>query len=173
MDFDRNKHSVGGSYFHLQFTPKYRRQIFRYRKVRELCRALFKKKACQLGVRLKAIEFGPDHVHLFVTSCRKYSAIDLAFHFKGFSSWYLRTKAWNDIKHMLWGKSFWSDGHFYESIGRVTTDSMKFYIERQQGRHWKGIDYDYYRETKQRQSTLTDFASSTVQDAVDATSFRG
>jgi len=162
MDFDRNKHSVGGSYFHLQFTPKYRRQIFRYRKVRELCRALFKKKARELGVQLEAIEFGPDHVHLFVTKCRKYSACDLAFHFKGSSSRYIRTKAWNDVKNMLWGTSFWSTGYFYESVGRIASDSMKFYIERQQGRHWKGIDYDLYLAEKRRgkssQRTLEDFS---------------
>ena len=162
MSFEHNKHSVGGTNHHLQFTPKYRRPIFKYRKVRELCRALFKRKARQLGVQLEAIEFGPDHVHLFVTNCWKYSAIDLVFHFKGSSSRYLRTKAWDEIKNMLCGKSFWSDGHFYESVGRITSDSIKFYIERQQGRHWKGIDYDYYLETKKRtegkQSTLNDFA---------------
>ena len=162
MDFEHNKHSIGGSNYHLQFTPKYRRPIFRYRRVRELCRALFKRKAHQLGVRLEAIEFGPDHAHLFVTNCRKYSVSDLVFHFKGSSSRYLRTKAWDEIKNMLWGKSFWSDGCFFESVGRITTDSIRFYIERQQQRHWKGIDYDYHQEqsqrTRRRQSTLMDFA---------------
>ena len=42
----------------------------------------------------------------------------------------------------LWGDSFWSDGYFYESIGRVTTDTIRFYIERQQGKHWTPAELD-------------------------------
>jgi REP element-mobilizing transposase RayT len=99
-----------------------------------------RRKAKQLGIALEAIEFGPDHVHLFVTNCRKHSVSSLAFHFKGSSSYFLRKHAWDEIRHMLWGSSFWSDGYFYESVGRVTSDSIKYYIERQQGKHWKGID---------------------------------
>ncbi len=141
MNFKHNEHSVGGSNYHLQFTPKYRRQIFFNGKVRRLCTALMRRKAKQLGIALEAIEFGPDHVHVFVTNCRKHSVSDLAFHFKGSTSYYLRKHAWDEIRHMLWGSSFWSDGYFYESVGRVTSDSIKYYIERQQGKHWKGIDY--------------------------------
>ena len=163
MEFDHHKHCVGGSNYHLQFTPKYRRPMFFNRHVRELCRALFRKKAKELGIRLETVEFGPDHVHLFVTNCRKYSVAELAFHFKGSSSRYIRQKAWKYVKRKLWGRSFWSDGYFFESVGRVTSDSIKFYIERQQGKHWTGIDYDYPHERSVRdtakQTTIEQFAS--------------
>ena len=144
MTFQHSQHSVGGSNYHLQFTPKYRRHIFRSRKIRKLCEALFRRKAHQLVIRIESMEFGPEHVHVFVTNCRKYSVSDLVFHFKGYSSWYIRKHAWDDVKHKLWGKSFWSGGDFYESVGRVTTESVKFYIERQQGRHWEGLDHEVY-----------------------------
>ena len=163
MKLIHGRHNVGDSNYHLQFTPKYRRKIFANRTVRELCRALFKQKASQLGVRLEAIEFGPDHVHVFLTNCQNYSEKDLAFHFKGFSSRYLRAKAWNEVKQMLWGKAFWSSGHFFESVGRVTSKSVKFYIEQQQKKHWKAKDYDYECEvkakTRQQQTRIEDFAS--------------
>lgn len=162
MKFKHSRHSVGGSNYHLQFTPKYRRKIFRYGKVRRLCEALFKRKAHQLDVTLESIEFGPDHVHVFLTNCRKYSVSNLAFHFKGSSSYYIRKHAWNEVRTMLWGGSFWSDGYFYESVGRVTSESIKFYIERQQKKHWEGIDYDFHEKPETSkgitQTSILDFA---------------
>ena len=142
MQIVYGKHNVGGSNYHLQFTPKYRRVVFRVRRVRKLIEALMRRKAHQLGVRLEAIEFGPEHVHIFVKDCRKYSVSSLAHHFKGYSSWYVRRALPEDIMPFLWGGSFWSDGYFYESIGRITTKTITFYIERQQGKHWQDAELD-------------------------------
>ncbi|MBA3046581.1 MAG: IS200/IS605 family transposase [Candidatus Thermoplasmatota archaeon] len=142
MQIVYDRHSAGGSNYHLQFTPKYRKSVFRMRPVRKLIEALMRRKAHQLGVRIEAIEFAPDHVHLFVTNCRRYSVSGLANHFKGYSSWYVRRALPEDVSLYLWGDSFWSDGYFYESIGRVTSDTVKFYIERQQGKHWMHIEPD-------------------------------
>ena len=159
MSIERNRHSVGGSNYHFQFTPKYRRGVFRVRIVKKLIEALIRNKAYKLGINLEAIEFGPDHVHIFVTNCRKYSVSKLANHFKGFSSWYIRKNYMDEIKPYLWGKSFWSSGYFYESIGRVTADSVKFYIERQQSKHWMHNDPDIIMKNipSQAQRTLDSF----------------
>ncbi len=142
MQIVHDRHSVGGSNYHLQFTPKYRRAVFRVRSVRKLMEALMRCKAHQLGICIEAIEFGPDHIHIFVTNCRKFSVSKLVNYFKGYSSWYVRRALPKDIKPFLWGDSFWSDGFFYESIGRVTADTITFYIERQQGKHWDHIELD-------------------------------
>jgi putative transposase len=160
MEIVYNRHNVGGSNFHLQFTPKYRRDVFRVRIVRKMIEALMRNKAHKLGVTLEAIEFGPDHVHLFVTNCRKYSVTQLANHLKGFSSWYIRRNLWDEIKPYLWGDSFWTDGFFYESIGRVTTNTIKFYIERQQGKHWMHSDPETIerKSSPQIQRTLESFS---------------
>ena len=142
MSVSYHRHCVGNSRYHLQFTPKYRRKVFRNRKVRKLCEALLRKKAYELGVRIEALEFGPDHVHLFVTNCRKLSVPYLVQHFKGYSSWYIRRHAVWEIEPYLWTASFWSDGYFFESIGRVTEDTVIFYIQRQQAKHWMPSEYE-------------------------------
>ena len=141
MNFQNGKHSIGGSNYHLQFTPKYRREVFKSMGVRNLCKAAFKKKARELGVNLESVEFGPDHVHLFVTNCKNFSASKLAFYFKGASSFYIRKHNLPIVKQKLWGKSFWSDGYFYETVGRVTAETVKFYIERQQKKHWQNTNH--------------------------------
>ena len=161
MQIVRGRHSVGGSNFHLQFTPKYRRRVFRIRSVRKLIEALMRRKAHRLGVKIESIEFGPDHTHIFVTDCRKYSVSALAHHFKGFSSWYVRRALPEDIMPFLWGDSFWSDGYFFESIGRVTSDTVKFYIERQQGKHWTHVELDALQGVQSispSQTTLNTFS---------------
>ena len=139
MDIVRDRHSIGGSNYHLQFTPKYRKPVFRNQKIRKLVKAAFEYKANILHVSIEAMEFGPDHVHLFVTNCKQYSVSKLAQYFKGYSSYIVRKHLPYDVMYYNYGSSFWSDGFFYESIGRVTSDMVKFYIDRQQKKHWLRI----------------------------------
>ncbi len=136
MEITRNRHSLGGSNYHMQFTPKYRKPVFRNRKIRALVKAALKYKAHVLHVTIEAIEFGPDHAHMFISNCQNFSVSKLAQHFKGYSSRIVRKHLPYDIMYYINGPSFWSDGYFYESIGRVTSDMVKFYIERQQKKHW-------------------------------------
>ena len=136
MEINRNRHSLGGSNYHMQFTPKYRKPMFRNQKIRALVKAAIEYKANKLHVDIEAIEFGPDHVHIFVSHCKKYSASKLAQYFKGYSSYIVRKHLPYDVMYYNNGSSFWSDGYYYETIGRVTTDTVKFYIERQQKKHW-------------------------------------
>ena len=56
----------------------------------------------------------------------------------------------------LWGNKFWSEGYFYRTVGVVTKESTRFYIERSQKKHWTALDYDFYKYDKQ-QRFLTEF----------------
>ena len=145
-----SQHSLGESNYHLQLTPKYRRCVFSVDKIRAACERLAYEKAAQLGITIGAIDFGPDHMHIFVVGCRKYSASQLAQFFKGYTSYYIRQECADKLRPYLWGDSFWSDGYFYESVGRVTAESAQFYIDRQQGKHWIGADYDVRRARDRR-----------------------
>jgi REP element-mobilizing transposase RayT len=120
-----------------------------------------------LDVQIGAIEFGPDHVHLFVIGCKNLSASYLAGQLKGYSAYLIRKTCWEIVSRQLWGDSFWSDGYFFESVGRITSEMVQFYIERQQRKHWKGEDYEYFNVKKNQsqesaesggQTSLIDFA---------------
>ena len=78
------------------------------------------------------------------------------------TSYGIRRKCWDTVKRYLWGSSFWSDGYFFESVGRVTSEMVEFYIERQQRKHWQGEDYEYFNAKKIEgltgQTSLTEFA---------------
>ena len=160
MTINHNRHSLGGSNYHMQFTPKYRKPMFRNRKIRALVKAALQYKANMLGVTIEALEFGPDHVHLFLSNCRKYSVSTLAQHFKGFSSRIVRKHLPYDVMYYNNGPSLWSDGFFFESIGRVRSDMVKYYIDRQQKKHWLRVKSEDFGEQRQTlQTSLESFCS--------------
>ena len=96
---------------------------------------------------MEACEFGPDHVHVFVSRCKNYSVPYIVQRLKGASSHRIRHELWERVKDKLWGDSFWSDGYFYRSIGSTTSDAVEYYIKYSQKKHW--MKYDYEKEQRQ------------------------
>lgn len=145
-------HTVGESNLHLQFTPKYRKKIFRDKDVIKECELLFKEIASELKVCLAGLGFGPDHVHLFITSWKNYSIAYLTQRFKGKTSIIIRKKypvrlAVQD----LYGAEMWSDGYFHRTVGAVTAQTMKKYVTESQTKHWKA------EKSLPKQTTLLKF----------------
>ena len=131
-------HCVGESNCHLQFTPKYRKPIFKDKDVMAECEQEFKKIAAELKVLLVGIGFGPDHANLFVAGWKNYSIAELARRFKGASSRHIRQKYPVRLSVQgLYGDQMWSDGYFHRTVGAVTTEAMKKYITESQQKHWK------------------------------------
>jgi len=95
--------SVALSNYHMQFTRKYRHNVFRNGTVMKKYRESFKEVANKLCIMILALEFGPDHVHLFIGNCKNYSVPQLAHYFEGFSSKVIREECWGSIKRKLWG----------------------------------------------------------------------
>ena len=56
----------------------------------------------------------------------------------------------------LWGKKFWSEGHFYRSVGAVTKESMQWYVTEGQKKYWKKYTFEQYNQMK-NQKQLSDF----------------
>ncbi|MDI6737756.1 MAG: IS200/IS605 family transposase, partial [Nanoarchaeota archaeon] len=110
----------------------------------------------QYKVILTAYNFGPEHMHLFVSNVRFIGEIELVRQIKGYSSCMMRRGHWELFRHKLWGKKFWSEGHFYRSVGAVTKESMKWYITEGQKKHWLKYTYEEYALMK-NQKLLTEF----------------
>jgi len=153
----RTSSSVGESNLHLQLTPAYRRDIFADKQVWELTLIYIKEKLEKMNVILLAAECGSDHDHIFLANWKKHSIEYIAQQVKGFSSYMMRKHHWDLFRNKLWGKKFWSEGYFYRTVGQVTADSVKFYVERSQKKHWEALDYEYYKQDKE-QMQLTSFS---------------
>ena len=129
-------HAVGEFNYHLQLTPAYRRDVFIDEKVKKLTKAYLVAKIEELKLNLVAIEFGPDHVHIFVANCKNYAPCKIVQFLKGFSSRMMRKNHWNLFRCDLWGNKFWSEGYFARSIGETTSEAVEHYILESQSKHW-------------------------------------
>jgi len=137
MKLIKSNHSVGESNFHIQLTPAYRRDIFANEQVEELTLAYIAEKLIELKVVLVGYGFGPNHLHLFVANVRFVSEIELVRQIKGYSSYKMRKHFKHLFSDKLWGKKFWTEGHFYRSVGAVNYQTMKQYVEESQEKHWE------------------------------------
>jgi len=90
MGLVHSRSTVRSSNIHFQFTPKYRREVFENKKVRDVCDQVYREVAQELGLIYHAHEFGPEHDHLFVGNTMKYKVSYLVQRFKGYSSWKIR-----------------------------------------------------------------------------------
>jgi putative transposase len=74
-----------------------------------------------------------DHLHLVVQIPSRYSVAEVVQIFKGGTSRVLR-KEFPEMDEFLWRDSFWADGYFAETVGKVDEEVVKKYIRRQRGK---------------------------------------
>ena len=132
-------HAVGESNYHIILTPAYRRDVFRESLLQELTIAYVVSKLKQLHVQLLTYNFGPDHLHLFVSNVRFVGEIELIRQIKGYSSYMLSRGHRFLFEDKLYGDKFWSYGHFYRSVDTVNKETVEHYIDESQDKHWKKI----------------------------------
>ena len=132
-------HTVGETNLHLQFTPAYRRDIFREPLARELTIAYLVERSQQLNVRVAAIDCGPNHIHLFIEDWKNYAIKDLARELKMYSSRKMRKGHSYLFCKKLWGDKFWSSGYFYRTVGVVTAETVRKYVRESQKKHWEQL----------------------------------
>ena len=151
----RGHHSVGESNYHIILCPKYRKPIFVHNIIRAKIEQFVREKLEQFGAKLVAIEFGPDHVHMF-WSCVKRAALEkMIGQVKGYSGYMIRKECGPLIEEYLWKGGFWSGGYFYRSIGAVTNERVVTYIEKSQEKHFLIIGKQEF--VREQQSTLASF----------------
>jgi len=136
MKLIKSSHAVGESNFHIQLTPAYRQDVFVNEQVAELTLAYIAEKLIECKVVLLGYGFGPEHLHLFVANVRFVSEVELVRKIKGYSSYKMRKHFKKLFSEKLYGKKFWTEGHFYRSVGAVNAETMKHYVEESQEKHW-------------------------------------
>lgn len=91
---------------------------------------LLKEKADELGLIIVTMEVMPDHVHLFVKSKPTYAPHFIVQQLKGYTSRMLR-KEFKVLRSRL--PTLWTRSYFCESVGCISEDTIKKYIDNQKG----------------------------------------
>jgi putative transposase len=115
--------------YHIVWIPKYRKRILKDRiakRTEELlrqCAEINKWEIHELNIQL-------DHVHMLVQLRPDVSVSVAVQYFKDGSSKVIREE-FPELEEFLWGDSFWADGYFSETVGKVNMDIVREYIKNQ------------------------------------------
>src|SRR5271157_4998764 len=115
--------------YHLVWIPKYRKRVLRGKIAIRLKRLLYE--ACKVNRWwISEMSIHDDHVHIIIQTNPKDSVAEVAQILKGGTSRVIR-KEFPELEEFLWGDSFWADGYFAESVGKVDEEVVKRYIRNQ------------------------------------------
>lgn len=122
--------SVTDLNYHLVFVTKYRKVVFTTDEKRKILKDILQSIADYKGVTIQSMEIMDDHVHLLLNFPPKFAASDVVKSSKGASAreWF---KAFPDDRKKLWKGHLWSNTYFLSTVGNVSKDIVKQYIENQ------------------------------------------
>jgi len=109
--------------------PKYRKRVL-FGDVAASIQKLFYECAQMNDWWIVSLAVMPDHIHMLVELPPTIAVAQAVKTFKGGSGRAIR-QAHPELQEWLWGDSFWATGYFAESVGHVTENAIRQYIDNQ------------------------------------------
>ena len=114
--------------YHIVFIPKYRKKVL-YGKLKVDVKEILSTLCRYRGVEIISGAVCSDHVHLSVSIPPKMSISSFMGYLKGKSTLMIYDKY--PKLQSKWDKAFWARGYYVATIGNVTEEAIKKYIEEQ------------------------------------------
>ena len=124
-----SEHIVYSCQYHVVFCPKYRRNLLKSPYDTRL-KEIFLNVAEEYEFSILDMEVMPDHVHMIIDCNPRFGVCKCIKLLKGNSSHIMREE-FPELKSKL--PSLWTHSYFVSSVGAVTLDAVKKYIEDQKG----------------------------------------
>ncbi|HII29812.1 IS200/IS605 family transposase [Candidatus Woesearchaeota archaeon CG10_big_fil_rev_8_21_14_0_10_47_5] len=120
--------SVGWSTWHLQWCTKYRYKVFYAEKHRLVCKVLLYEAAEKHGFVILDCDVGIDHIHVIASLPFTMAPVDAIQRLKGISAKGLFIE-FPYLRRLYRKGRLWSPGKFIGSIGHITLEKAKQYLE--------------------------------------------
>lgn len=122
--------SVCNINYHVVWSVKYRRKVLTS-EVESYMKELIQQIAKEKGFTVQLFECGEcDHVHCFVTAPPKLSVTTIVKYLKGIT-WRKLFEQFPDLRSKLWKGELWNHSYYCETIGSVSEENIRRYIEHQ------------------------------------------
>ena len=128
--YKTSEHIVYSCQYHVIFCPKYRRPIF-VEPLDSRLKEIFYQVAAENDFIITDLEVMPDHVHMIIDCNPRTGICQCVKLLKGTSSRLMRAE-FPKLKSRL--PSLWTHSYFVSSVGAVTLDVVKQYIESQKNK---------------------------------------
>ena len=128
-EFQKGNHTIYDIQYHIVWTTKYRYKVLRD-KVAERLRELLKQGCAARDITIIRGSVGREHVHMLISCPPTLAPCKIMQYLKGRSSKMLQEE-FPELKKRYWGQHLWATGYFCRTVGAVTDEMIKEYIEQQ------------------------------------------
>lgn len=115
--------------YHVVWTTKYRYKVLQG-KLAERLREIIRQSCNSMNVTIIKGSIGKEHVHLLLSCPPSISVSKIVQQLKGRTSKILMNEN-KELRRKYWGQHMWGVGYFCRSVGTVTQEIIKDYIENQ------------------------------------------
>lgn len=129
MDESSLSHTRWKCQYHIVFIPKYRKKVM-YGQVKSDMREIIKVLCKYKKVEVIEGAICSDHVHLCVSIPPKLCISDFMGYLKGKSALMIHDK--HPEMANKWNREFWARGYYVATVGNITEEAIKRYIQEQQ-----------------------------------------
>lgn len=122
--------SVCNINYHMVWSVKHRQRIITP-EIESFLKATAQDIAADKGFTVHLFEAGDgDHIHCFVSAPPKLSITNIVKYLKGITGRKL-FEAYPDLRAKLWKGELWNHSYYVETIGSVSEENIRRYIEKQ------------------------------------------
>lgn len=129
-EYQKGSHTIYDIKYHFAWVTKYRYQVLND-EVGLRLRELIRQSCLSRGVTIIKGSIGKEHIHLLIECPPQLAPSKIAQYLKGRSSRLLQEE-FPHLKKRYWGQHLWARGYFCATVGTVTDQMIRNYIEKQQ-----------------------------------------
>jgi len=118
--------------YHIVWSVKYRRPVLEG-SIESYLKELLIQISHEKGFVMQTMEVMPDHVHVFASAHPKISPSYMVKMLKGISGRKLFMR-FPELKGRLWKGHLWNSSFYVETVGSVSEEAVRKYIEKQKTR---------------------------------------
>ena len=116
--------------YHIIFVCKYRKKLLI--KYGEDIKQIMYDISKRYDFDIKEMEVDKDHIHIMISSVPKISPLQIVRVLKQQSTIQMWRRYSSELKKQYWKENtFWTDGYFCSTIGEVSSETLKHYIQNQ------------------------------------------
>ena len=128
-----NAHNVSNLLYHIVTPTRYRRMALTQEvegSLRQICEGI---ELRWDWIRFLEVDTDGDHVHYLVQSTPEHSPTEIVRLIKSVTARRIFAEH-PEVKRMLWGGEFWSDGYFVSTVGKFTSEDVIAEYVKNQGK---------------------------------------
>jgi putative transposase len=137
VEYRTGSHTIYDIKYHIVWVTKYRYEILSKAIIDRLIELLLQGCA-SIGVTVIKGGAGKDHVHMLISCPTHIAPSKIVQYLKGRSSKLIQDE-FPELKKRYWGQHLWATGYFCATVGAVTDETIKQYIENQDKHHNKEV----------------------------------